>query len=41
MRTKHRTWLNASLMAVLALAALLDAGNSLAADKKPNTVELM
>jgi arylsulfatase len=41
MKTKHRTWLNVSLMAVLALAALMDAGHSFAADKKPNIVMLM
>jgi arylsulfatase len=38
---KQRTWFNASLAAVLALAGLAAAGNSLAADKKPNVVVLM
>ncbi len=43
MNTKHRTWFNVSLIAVLALAGLVlvDAGNSLAAEKKPNIVVLM
>ena len=41
MRTKHRRRRNVSLLAAMTLAALMSAGGSHAADKKPNIVVIM